>query len=60
MTLAERATLGRQVHQQIARKRADALRQEIEQGEGIKRAAWRVGVSYRTACRYRRQASAAA
>jgi len=53
MTLAERAHLATQVRQNRAALRAERLRALIEHGECLKRAAFRVGVSYRTARRYR-------
>lgn len=52
MTLAERATLATQVRQDKAAARAAHLRQMMAQGECLKRAAYRVDVSYRTARRY--------
>ena len=52
MTLAERAQLATQVRQRKAAKRASLVRQMIAEGECVKRAAYRAGVSYRTACRY--------
>jgi hypothetical protein len=56
MTLAERARLATQIRQSAAAMRALRLRRLLDEGEGLKRAAHRVGVSIRTARRYRRQA----
>lgn len=53
MTLAERAHMATEARQARAALRAERLRAAIEQGECLKRAAARVGVSYRTARRYR-------
>ncbi len=41
--------------QRIATERAEAMRQLVEQGEGLKQAAWRVGVAERTGRRYRQK-----
>ena len=38
-----------------AAERAEALRQLVEQGEPLKRAAWKVGVAERTARTYRQK-----
>lgn len=56
MTLADRARIATDARQEAARKRAQALRSLLRQGECLKRAAWRVGVSYRTAKRYKARA----
>lgn len=56
MTLAERARIATEARQEAARGRAQALRSLLQQGECLKRAAWRVGVSYRTAKRYKARA----
>ncbi len=53
MTLAERARLATATRQEVAAQRADRLRRLLSDGEPLKRAAWRLGVSYRTARRYR-------
>lgn len=55
MTLAERAHLATRVRQEAADKRARQLHRLLAEGEGLKRAAHRVGVSDRTARRYRRE-----
>ena len=54
MTKRECARKGLQVRQQKARQRAAQMLLLIEQGECVKRAAYRVGVSDRTASRYRK------
>lgn len=56
MTLAERAHLATATRQCAAARRAERLRRLLNEGECLKRAAWRVGVSYRTAKRYVRTA----
>ncbi len=55
MPLRERSALGNAVVAQRAAERADTLRRLVEQGEGFKRAAARVGVAVRTARRYRQR-----
>ncbi len=55
MTLRERSVLGNAVVAAKAAERAETLRQLVEQGEGFKRAAHRVGVAMRTARRYRQR-----
>ena len=54
MTKRECARKGLQIRQQKARQRAAQMLLLIEQGECVKRAAYRVGVSDRTASRYRK------
>lgn len=56
MTLAERARIATLTRQRAAQSRASHLRHLLASGECLKRAAWRVGVSYRTARRYRSEA----
>ncbi len=53
MTLADRARITTETRQKAARERAQALQSLLRQGECLKRAAWSVGVSYRTARRYK-------
>jgi hypothetical protein len=55
MTLQERAKLGGAVAAQRAAMRAETFRRLMEEGLGFKRAAWKAGVSIRTARRYRRE-----
>ena len=55
MTLRERSLLGAQARARQAAERAEIVRRYLERGEGIKRAAFKAGVSYRTARRYRRR-----
>lgn len=55
MTLRERSKLGAQAQAQRAAERADAVRRLLNEGEGIKRAAFKAGVAVRTARRYRRR-----
>jgi len=52
LSLAERAKLATEVRQRKAQTRAASVRTMLAEGEGIKRAAYRAGVAYRTACRY--------
>jgi molybdenum-dependent DNA-binding transcriptional regulator ModE len=59
MTLAERARLATDTRIRKAEDRAERLRQAMERESCIKRAAHLAGVSYRTACRYRRERLAA-
>jgi hypothetical protein len=54
MTLRERGKLGNAAIARAAAERAERMRLLLSQGECLKRAAWRVGVSYRTARRYRK------
>ncbi len=56
MTLQERGKLGNATVAQQAAQRAEALRLMVERGECLKRAAWALGVSDRTARRYRKAA----
>lgn len=53
MDLSERGKIGNAVMAQQAAERAEQLRRHLEEGEAFKRAAHRVGVSVRTARRYR-------
>lgn len=53
MTLRERGHLGNEAMRRQAAVRAAELRRLLTEGECLKRAAFRVGVSYRTARRYR-------
>lgn len=53
MTLQERGKLGNEAMRQAALERARRLRDMLERGECLKRAAHHVGISYRTAKRYR-------
>ena len=55
MTLHERSRRGAAVRAQQAAMRAETLRRLLEDGEHIKRAAWKAGVSHRTARRYRQR-----
>ena len=55
MTLQERAKLATEVRQQRAIERASDLCRLLNEGEGIKRAAHRVGWSYRSARRWRQR-----
>lgn len=57
VTLAQRAILATAVRVRRTDERAEAMRLLMMQGECMKRAAWRVGVSYRTARRYKRRAA---
>lgn len=52
-SLAERAHLATLTRQNAAAIRAAQLHLLLTDGECLKRAAWRVGVSYRTARRYK-------
>jgi molybdenum-dependent DNA-binding transcriptional regulator ModE len=45
--------------QRDANERAEILRELLEQERCIKSAAWKAGIPYRTACRYRRERLAA-
>ncbi len=56
MTLRERATLATKARQRRASERAGEMRAMVDQGACLKRAAHEVGVSYRTAKRYRKAA----
>ncbi len=49
------AVVGTRARQRKAHLRADKLRAYVMLGEPFKRAAWRVGVSIRTARRYRQR-----
>jgi hypothetical protein len=53
VTLHERARRGAAVIAQKAAMRAEIVRRALEEGQGIKRAAWKASVSIRTARRYR-------
>lgn len=55
MTLAERAKLGGAVAAARAAEKAAAVRRLVDEGECLKRAAWRAGVSYSAAKRYARR-----
>jgi molybdenum-dependent DNA-binding transcriptional regulator ModE len=55
MTLRERASLATAVRIRRADERAATLLMLMRQGECMKRAAWKAGVSYRTARRYKRR-----
>ena len=57
MTLADRARIATETRQEAARERAQALQSLLRQGECLKRAAWSVGVPYRTARRYKARAA---
>ncbi len=54
MTLQERAKLATEARTRRAAERAEALHRLTERGEMVKRAAYSVGVSARTASRYRK------
>jgi hypothetical protein len=55
MTLHERSRRGAAVIAQKAAQRAETVRRLLDEGEHIKRAAWKAGVSHRTARRYRQR-----
>jgi hypothetical protein len=55
MTLHERSRRGAAVIAQKAAIRAELVRRLLEEGEHLKRAAWKAGVSHRTARRYRQR-----
>jgi hypothetical protein len=55
MTMRERARLGAQAANARYVERAETLRQLLEQGEHIKRAAWKAGMAHRTARRWRQR-----
>jgi transposase len=55
MTLHERSRLGAAAQAQRAAERAETLRRLMKDGEAFKRAAHKVGVSVRTARRYRQR-----
>jgi hypothetical protein len=56
MTHAERFQMATVVRQQKAAARSEMLHIILSEGECLKRAAWRVGISERTAKRYRSKA----
>ena len=58
MTMTERAKLGGAVAAERAAARREAVLKLLAEGECLKRAAWRAGVAYRTARRYRQRARA--
>jgi hypothetical protein len=53
MTRQERGKLGNQAMSRKARERAEALRGLLDEGECLKRAAFKAGMAYRTARRWR-------
>ena len=55
MTLAERASRGGRIANAKHRERAETLRQLLEEGEHIKRAAFKAGMAHRTARRWRQR-----
>lgn len=57
MTLQERGKLGNAAMAQRAAERAQRLLEAVREGECLKRAAHRTGVSYRTARRYKARAN---
>jgi molybdenum-dependent DNA-binding transcriptional regulator ModE len=59
VTLRERARLATEIRMLIAERRAEKLREALEQEQCLKRAAHKAGLPYRTACRYRRERLAA-
>lgn len=56
-SLRERGRMGNAAMMQRAKQRAQAVTDKLREGECLKRAAWAAGVSYRTARRYKAQAS---
>lgn len=54
-SMSERAKLGAAATNARYYERAETLRQLLEQGECLKRAAWKAGMAYRTARRHRRR-----
>ena len=55
MTLQERGILGATTVSRLAKERGDRLRALLDQGEPLKRAAWKAGMACRTARRHRQR-----
>jgi transposase-like protein len=55
MTMAERAKLAAKATNAPYYERAETLRRLLEEGEHIKRAAWKAGMAHRTARRWRQR-----